>query len=163
MKTVILAAAFSLLCGGCSTIALIFLRGDSVQDCGGAIPSTETVDGDIDKRLRVEVQGAQVTEGFEVIVQKRGDRLVVLGLTRFGSRAFTILQEGERIEIDSPMEAIERVSPVNILRDLYIWPLMALPPGSAELTLSDDGKSATVDHQDCGFSTILVELESGGD
>ncbi len=132
-----------------------------VEDCGGPVPSTQTLAGDFDRRLRIEVESGDLAEGFEVIVQKRGPRLVVVGLARFGNRAFSIVQEGDQLDIDSPLKAIEKVAPINILRDLYVWPLQVQPArGGVVLDISPNGRSAALTHEACGFTTTIVDLDA---
>ncbi len=162
MRVLAIAACLGLLtCGGCTVMNVVFQLGPRVADCGDPVPSTQALAGDFNRRLRVEVQSGDVTEGFEVIAQKRGPRLVVVGLARFGNRAFSIVQERDQLDVESPMKPIERVAPINILRDLYVWPFQAQPaPDGVVLAISSDGRSAELTHEACGFTTTIVDLDA---
>ena len=160
MRALVLATWLAIVgASGCMTVGLWLNSGPRIDDCGGPIPSAQTLTGDLDRRLRVEVTAGEIAEGFEVVVQKRGDRLVVVGLSRFGQRAFSIVQEGEEVKVDSRMKPIERVAPINILRDLYVWPFHVTEVSAGiRLKVAEDRRTAELTREVCDYTTTIVDL-----
>jgi hypothetical protein len=113
--------------------------------CPGPIPSTDTLPaGDRVWHDRVRYRGGAVDAGFSLIAEKRGDRLVLVGLNAFGVRAFSITQSGAKIEADARFGPALEVQPETVLRDWYA--ARAAPddaPGPLELLRPECGYRAT--------------------
>jgi hypothetical protein len=58
-------------------------------------------------------------EGFDAAVQKRGARLTVIGLAPWGSRAFTLVQEGKVVTFTKELDEELPFPPEAILQDLH--------------------------------------------
>lgn len=56
---------------------------------------------------------------FDAVVQYDGDRLVVLGLTPMGTKAFSIVQQGSALEVTPTDSAALPAPPEAILRDIH--------------------------------------------
>lgn len=72
-----------------------------VRDYAGPLhaPSTYASDFAIDHQITaIHVQGS---ESFRALLEKHGDRLVMVGLAPTGSRAFTLTQEGDDVRFES--------------------------------------------------------------
>lgn len=102
-------------------------------------PSTYADDFVIDHTITAE--HAQGSETFRAVVEKRGDAIVMVGLGPHGGRAFTLRQEGERIEFDNQLDRELPFPARYMLLDFHrVW-LGALPGAP----LSDGEHSASID------------------
>ena len=158
----VLSIGVALVGPGCSRIAMTIYRPARIAECPGPIPPSSASSGDFTRRLRVHVESGEVSEGYQVIVQKRADRLTVIGLTRFGARAFSIVQIGDQLTVESSLKPIESVPPANVLRDLYRWPLERVEtPDDGPVRLLRDPRhnAATLVNEPCGYRTTIVELD----
>lgn len=144
---------------GCTMIAAS--RMPRIAACEVSLPQPDDIEKDRLWRLRVHTRAEEVSEGYEVVVQKRGDTLTFVGLTRFGATAFTIVQHGDEIEVQSAMKPIEAVPPINLLADVYRWPLGALQTPDAVVEIATDGRSATIVNDACGYRTTIVDVSDG--
>lgn len=147
--TAALLAAFA--AGACSIPRLYTLP--RLPSCPGPIPSTGTLPaGDLVWHDRVRYRGGAVDAGFSLVAEKRGERLVLVGLNAFGARAFSVTQERDQIAADARLGRALAVPPENVLRDwhaaraaLAAAPAAALAaaPGRIELTRPECGYRAT--------------------
>ena len=82
--------------------------------------------------------GNQQSVSFEAIIQKRGDTLLVLGMTPVGSRAFLIEQRGQHVSlrrfVDQDLPVPERYILVDIHRAFF-----GGIPADESGTLGEDG------------------------
>lgn len=141
---------------GCTRLAVLYAV-PRIPACDIAVPPSTALRGDLMRRLQVHVQSDEVSEGFQVVLQKRGARLTVVGLTRFGATAFTIVQEGDEVETRSTMGPVAAVPPRNLLIDLHHWPLGTLATPWVKVEVAADRRSATLVNQRCGYRTTLVD------
>ncbi len=113
--------------------------------CPGAIPSTETLPtGDLLWRDRVRYRGGEVDAGFSLVAEKRGDRLVLVGLDAFGARAFSVAQERQHVEADARMGRALPVPPETVLRDWHaVRAAGTEAPASLELARPECGYVVT--------------------
>jgi hypothetical protein len=116
-----------------------------VVACAGADPSpapardpasmlvpTGEISGNFLMRQHLAFEAGDDRGSFEALVQKRCDELIVVGLTPFGSRAFTLRQRGLDVEIETHVEVEWPFPPRRILLDVhrvYFLPLANPPPG----------------------------------
>jgi hypothetical protein len=118
-----------------------------LPSCPGPIPSTETLPaGDFVWRDRVRYQGGAVDAGFSLIAEKRGDRLVLVGLNAFGARAFSVTQERRRIEPDARLGRALEVPPETVLRDWY----------AARSTADEAPATLELARPECGYRATFV-------
>ncbi len=165
-KLAAIALASSLtLVAGCTPLIRLLHHTPRIRPCKSTIPPSTSLTEDFVRRLRIHVEGDGVSEGFEVIAQHRRGRLTLVGLTRFGAKAFTIVQAGDEIQIVSFMKAIEAVPPVNILADLHAWPLhgpATVPTSTHEIVVGADGRSAVLVNRPCGYRTTIYDVTDDG-
>ena len=90
-----------------------------LPDCPGSLVPTQEIAGDWLIHERIRVRGDRVDEAYGLIAQKTGDRLVLVGLTPFGSTAFSLSQIGVEVKSESKLGAALPVPPENVLRDLH--------------------------------------------
>lgn len=135
-------AAASLLVTGCATLRLIVYRPPHLDRCPGALVPTEQIAGDFLRRLQMHVSAGDVDTGYQLVLQKKGDRLVLIGLTRFGARAFSVVQQGGTVQVDSALGPATVVPPGNVLRDLHrtLFFNAGPPPASGEIATQHDGE-----------------------
>ena len=90
--------------------------------CPGPIPGVGALPpGDLVWHDRVRYRGSDgaVDAGFALVAEKRGARLVLVGLDRFGGRAFSVTQAASAIESDARMGRLLAVPPETVLRDWH--------------------------------------------
>lgn len=67
------------------------------------------------------------SETFRAVIEKRGERLVMVGLGPHGGRAFTLLQEGEQVSFESQLPRELPFPPEYMLMDIHRTWLRGLP------------------------------------
>lgn len=137
-----LALLAALALGACATP---FFGLPRLRACPGPIPSTETLPaGDLVWRDRVRYRGGEIDAGFSLVAEKRGARLVLVGLNAFGARAFSLTQEGERVAADARLGPALEVPPETVLRDWHAARAAGTePPATLELDRPECGYRAT--------------------
>jgi hypothetical protein len=120
VKTALRAAPL-LLAAASGCARLPWLRTPArLPDCPAPLVSTtELPGGDFRLREQVRYRGADVDAGFELVVERRGDQLVVVGLNSFGARVFSAVQRGVDVEVEAPQARMLPVPAENVLRDLH--------------------------------------------
>lgn len=116
-------------------------------------PSHFAAELTIDQQVTAEHVGG--SETFRAVLEKRGDRLVMVGLGPHGGRAFVLTQEGERVSFESQMPRELPFPPEFMLMDIHRTWLMGLPrEGGGPLS---DGR-----HEDFLEGENVAEIWSGG-
>ena len=130
---------------GCLTLSLLLHPPPRLSACPGPIPSTSALPGgDLVWRDRVRYRGGEVDAGFTLVAEKRGERLVLVGLNAFGARAFSVTQEQLRVEADARLGRALQVPPETVLRDWHaLRAAGAEPPATLELARPECGYVAT--------------------
>jgi hypothetical protein len=103
---------------GCS-LPLLLHRPDRLPECPGVVAATEAIGADFFARMQIQISSQRVVTGYDLVAQKTGDRLVLIGLSRFGAKVFSIVQIGKDIETESAFGPATPVPPENILRDVH--------------------------------------------
>lgn len=131
------------LLAGCMTLRLITQRPARLAECPGILVPSEQIDGDFLSRMQIQITSEHVAVGYDLILQKKGDRLVLIGLTRFGAKAFSVVQVGRHLEVESTMGPATQVPPANILRDLHRARFLGAGPAPASGVVESqrDGES----------------------
>jgi hypothetical protein len=128
-RSLLLVLAVSLLGPGCLHLPG---RSRAVPECPGEWVSSEAIPGDFLLRQRWRVAQGYETWSLEVVAQKRGGELVVVGLHPFGAKLFTLRQRGLETSVDAaPSPALE-VPPRNVLRDLHRARFLAIEGAGAD-------------------------------
>lgn len=124
--------------------------------CGGAPPHLDaraypgvvhtpgSYPGDFVARQHIEVQRGERRDGFDAVLQKRGDALVLVALTPYNSRAFVVEQRGTRLTFTSSMRGELPFPPRFILLDIH-RALLAGLPRTGGAPLADGRHQAEVD------------------
>jgi hypothetical protein len=140
-----LAALLLVACGGCATARFLLHPPPRLAACPGPIPSTAALPaGDRVWHDRARYRGGEVDAGFSLVAEKRGARLVLVGLNAFGARAFSVTQQGDAVEADVRMGRALAVPPKTVLRDWHaLRASAAVPPATLQLARPECGYEAT--------------------
>jgi hypothetical protein len=144
-RAALLLAAVGLAAGGCTTLRFLLDPPPRLAACPGPIPSTGALPaGDLVWHDRVRYRGGEVDAGFSLVAEKRGERLVLVGLNAFGARAFSVTQQGSAVEADARMGRALAVPPETVLRDWHaLRAAGAEPPATFALARPECGYEAT--------------------
>jgi hypothetical protein len=108
----------------------------------GTLRSPSELPTDFLARQQVEVVRGDTHIVFDAVLQKRGNELVMLVLTPFGTRALVITQRGTTVTVerDAPMDL--PFSPRVVLLDVQrvLFPLAAAPSTDGDRTIESDGE-----------------------
>lgn len=88
-------------------------------------PSAYALELTIDQEVTAEHVGG--SESFRAVLEKRGDRLVMVGLGPHGGRAFVLTQDGEAVHFESQLPRELPFPPEFMLMDIHRTWLMGLP------------------------------------
>jgi hypothetical protein len=124
-----LAAGLCLLATACA-LQHPQLEEYSVENPGELAPSDE-IPGNFLMRQNLRFAAGDREGSLEVVVQKHCDEILVIGLTSFGSRVFTIRQHGTEVSAESHVSGTWPFSPENVLIDIhrvYFLPTPSPPP-----------------------------------
>ncbi|MET0287520.1 MAG: DUF3261 domain-containing protein [Polyangiales bacterium] len=99
---------------------------------GVLIPTDEITVGPfvVQQHIKGVYQGGDVT--IDCVVQFKDKKLTVLGLTPFGTRAFSIEQSGVDVKFEKYVERDMPVKPEMVLYDIHRVFFRGLPPGTSE-------------------------------
>ena len=111
-----LAALAILASGGCGHLPF---APRAMRECPGAIRSTDEIAGDLRLDLRLLVRSEKVDTALRLAVEKRGDALVLVGLSPLGAVLFSVRQTGTDTEVEALPAALLEIPPENVLRDLH--------------------------------------------
>jgi len=130
---------------GCVTLSFLLHPPPRLSACPGPIPSTSALpSGDLAWRDRVRYRGGEVDTGFTLVAEKRGAKLVLVGLNAFGARAFSVTQDDLDVEADARMGRALQVPPETVLRDWHaLRAAGAQPPATFDVARPECGYVAT--------------------
>ena len=119
-------------------------------------PSDYAVEFTIDQQVRVEY-GTE-SQSFRAIVEKRGDRIVMIGLGPHGGRAFVLTQEGSAVSFESQLPRELPFPPEFMLMDLHRTWLKAIPHEGA--SMPDGEHHAMIDGETIDETWLGGRLQS---
>ena len=99
-------------------------------------------------RYRATDQGA--SHSFELVAEKHGARLAVVGFNEFGVKAFSVTRLSGVTTVERHLGPLLRVPPENVVDDLF---------GAQFLEGMPVGSVVVVEHPSCGYQA-RVELLS---
>ena len=158
--------ALALLAAGCRTplpaAVPILAPLPKLADCPGRLRSTQDIEGDWVIHEQLRVTGGGVDESYALVVQKTGPKLVLLGLTPFGAKAFSVVQIGTQTWAESYLGPATAVPPENVLRDLHRALFLTVDDSSLEpRTATRDAEGAVhVAAKDCGYESVLAPISA---
>ena len=92
---------------------------------------TQEIPGNFLMRQRLHFRAGDEEGDLDAVIQKHCDELTVIGLTPFGTRAFTIRQRGTQVSAESHAPGGWPFPPRRVLIDvhrIYFLPLPEAPP-----------------------------------
>lgn len=111
-----------------STVALAACGAPApVRDYPGPLRSPAAYEGDFALDQTVTAHHPEGSDSFRAVLEKRGERLVMVGLAPHGARAFVLTQEGEEVRFESQMPRELPFPPRYMLLDVHRAWLMGLP------------------------------------
>ena len=161
-----LALALALLAAACKTplppAALPIPGLPRLGDCPGRLRPTSEIEGDWVIHERMRVTGGGVDESYGLVIQKTGPKLVVLGLTPFGAKAFSVVQIGTQTWSESYLGPATAVPPENVLRDLHRALFLTVDdPALEPRAVSRDAEGAVhVTAKECGYESVLAPVSA---
>lgn len=108
--------------------------------------------GDFTSRQRVTVSAEGVNFPFELIAQKKGRELVLIGLSPLGAKLFSVVQTGLETRVEALPSAALPIPPLNVLRDFHRFRVSAA-------SASMDGRDRVVFYNEaCDYSISIETL-----
>jgi hypothetical protein len=130
-----------------------------LRRCDGPLRSTQEIAGDFTRHERIRVRGGRVDESFGLVLQKRGEKLVMLGTNAFGAKVFAVTQVGIALETKSFVGRALSVPPENILRDLHrAHFLTPEQQQTSQRTAEPTEHGVRIESKRCGYESVLIEL-----
>jgi hypothetical protein len=147
---------------GCASLGLGLARAlpDQRRECPGVVVPTQQIEGEFLSRQRVRVQAEGLDWRLTLVIQKRGDTLILVGLDAFGAKEFVLTQSGSDVVVERPRGRLP-LSPTDLLRDLH---RTRFARGGSEsedgvtLQRSADG-AVTIQHARCGYTTTWIAFD----
>jgi hypothetical protein len=153
-------AALALGCPARPPLPLVLRPPPQLADCPGSLRSTEELEGDWVVHERLRVRAPEVDEGYALVLQKTGPKLVLVGLTAFGAKAFSVTQIGSQVWTESYLGRALAVPPENVLRDVHrAHFLTSEAPGFEGRTVTRDPDGAVhIASASCGYQATLAPV-----
>jgi hypothetical protein len=123
-------------------------RARAVPECPGEWVSTVAIEGDFLVRQRLLVSRGDRIFALQLVAQKRGDELLLLGLHPFGAKLFTLRQRGHETSVEAAPAPVLEVPPLNVLRDFH----------RARLADHRIGSRVTIERDECGYRAEFTTL-----
>ena len=133
-----------------------------LADCPGPLRSTSDIEGDWVVHERIRVMGDRVDESFGLVLQKSGPKLVLVGLTPFGAKAFGVTQIGVQTWAQSFLGPALAVPPENVLRDVHRAHFLTSVEGEpdARQVKRDPDGVVHIDAPTCGYQSTLAPISA---
>lgn len=128
--------AVSMLAAGCRHLPPP-LRGRALPDCPGLLLATDAIPGDFLVRQRVLVTAGDQSWPLQLVAQKRGDVLTLVGFHPLGAKLFTLQQRGVRVTVDAAPAPLLEIPPRNLLRDFHRERFFAVTDAGADGTFRE--------------------------
>ena len=156
-------ALAALLSAGCKVFAPpppALILAPKLADCPGTLVPTQELEGDWVIQERARIFAPRVDEAYELVLQKRGPSLVLVGLTAYGAKAFAVTQIGVRTFPESFLPS-PPVPPENVLRDLHRAHFLASESPEFEGRVLERGRDGGVRIQSsaCGYDATYVPVQ----
>lgn len=124
---------------GCA-MTMHALFGARLGECEGFDVPLSTLAVSSRKELRARVLGRGVDHDFPFVVESSADSFVLVGFTPLGTKAFTLVRKGDKVDVASKMGPGLTIPPRNVMEDL-----LAMSVPSACATSPDGVTSLVVD------------------
>jgi hypothetical protein len=160
-----LAASLGLACASLP-LALASLR-PLPRACEGPLLEVGAMGEDFALRARYRARSGGREEALLLAAEKRGERLVVLGLDPLGTEVFALVQEGAELRRERHLRALFPFPPENALRDLvearFPEAVDALPATAEERAQrTREGPAVRIARPECGWEATVELLPDAG-
>jgi hypothetical protein len=152
----LLAAAAAALLPGCVTLAM--LR-PLPRACAGPLPAVAELGDDFSLQARYRVRSRGKDFALTLAAEKRGERLVLLGIDPLGTSVFALVQEGAQVRRERHLRPLFPFAPENVLRDLILTRWTPLADG-AGATYTREGGATTITRPACDWTATLSGAEA---
>ncbi|MEM7409384.1 MAG: DUF3261 domain-containing protein [Myxococcota bacterium] len=146
---ILATVAAPLLLGGCQTLRAAWGL-PQVPACSGvALPAAALPGGDFRVREQVRMTAEDVEVRLTLVVERRGGRMVGIGLNEFGATLFTLVQEGGRVKVESDLGGALQLDPETLWVD---WQ-------TARLSRPEAGERIEIRRPGCSHQSVFVQIE----
>jgi hypothetical protein len=158
-----LALGATLLAAGCTLFAPPPpppVVAPKLADCPGTLVPTQELEGDWVILERARVFAPRVDEAYELVLQKKGPSLVLVGLAPWGAKAFAVTQIGVRTFPEAFLPDLP-VPPENVLRDLHRAHFLASEAPGFEGRVIERGRDGAIHVKSagCGYDATYVPVQ----
>ncbi len=123
----------------------------AIPECPGDWVATQEIPGDFLLRQQMLVTRGNRVFALHLVVQKRGDELVLVGLHPFGAKLFTLRQRGLETSVEAVPAPVLEVPPLNVLRDLHRARFLGLGAADGDGTFEEQRDGTEVrEHREGG-------------
>ena len=103
-----------------------------VPECAGPLPPVASLGDDFTRRQQVRASAPGVDVALDLAVEKRGDRLVVVGFDAVGAKRVAAVQEDTRLVRQEDFGRPAPIPPGNLLRDVHAAHAALVDAGSRD-------------------------------
>jgi hypothetical protein len=142
---------------GCATLGPVFASLRPLpRACSGPLPPVEALGPDFALQARYRVRSRGREQALLLAAEKRGARLVLLGLDPLGTHVFTVVQEGSALRREEHLRALFPFAPENALRDLVqarFGDRVGEPPDDARIEPA--GRGVEIARPSCAWESMV--------
>ena len=102
---------------GCATLDLAWGLPRISPCVGVALPPDAIPGGDFRVREQVRLAEDDFETRVSLVIERRGGRLVLVGLNEFGAKLFSLVQDGAGIQVESELGRALQLDPETLLVD----------------------------------------------
>jgi hypothetical protein len=131
--------------------------------CEGPLLAVAEMGPDFALQARYRVRSRGREEALLLVAEKRGGRLVLLGLDPLGTEVFSLVQEGGDPRRERHLRPLFPFAPENALRDLErvrFAERLAAADGGVEVRR--EGEATLLSRPDCDWEATLAPLGAPG-
>jgi hypothetical protein len=141
---------------GCAQLAM--LR-PLPRACPGELVPVAEMGPDFSLQARYRVRSRGQEEALALVAEKRGERLVLLGLDPLGTLVFSLVQDGDEVRRERHLRPLFPFAPENALRDLERVRFPEVFAGTEDdARVEVRGAATLLRREDCDWEALLVLL-----
>jgi hypothetical protein len=141
---------------GCAQLAM--LR-PLPRACPGELVPVAEMGPDFSLQARYRVRSRGREEALALVAEKRGERLVLLGLDPLGTLVFSLVQEGREVRRERHLRPLFPFPPENALRDLERARFPELLAGTDDdARVETRGAATLLRREACDWEALLALL-----
>lgn len=153
LRALALCVALAAGAPGCATLAM--LR-PLPRACPGALLPVAEMGPDFSVQARYRVRSGGREEALTLVAEKRGERLVLLGLDPLGTLVLSLVQEGREVRRERHLRPLFPFAPENALRDFQrVRFADALAGSEDDARVEDRGNATLLTRPACDWEALL--------